>query len=341
MLRRKNLPVAVVAGMLLSGLQAGLAQSTGVPGEPRTMFESTGETAMTHPTKSSTLKVPGAKIYYEMQGSGPILLIIPGGPQDAGVFADVSRHLANRYTVVAYDPRGNSRSTFDGEPKELQLDVQADDAAALIEVLGGGPAYVFGTSGGAQIGLNLAARYPKLVRTVVAHEPPSMMLLPDPSEAVADARDLHDIYRREGVDAAMQRFFSTTACPTDKDRKGRRQRFAPTPEAAETFARVSGNFEYWLAHGVMPLSLYRPDVDALRTGKPHVVVGIGKESAGQPIDSMGRALAAKLGTEPFLFPGDHMGFDVHTDTFAENSAPGIRPRKGCLTWPLRNPKRSK
>ena len=74
---------------------------------------------MTHPAKSSTLKVPGAKIYYEMQGSGPILLIIPGGPQDAGVFADVSRHLADRYTVVAYDPRGNSRSTFDGEPEEL------------------------------------------------------------------------------------------------------------------------------------------------------------------------------------------------------------------------------
>ena len=108
--------------------------------------------------------MPGAEIYYEVRGSGPILLIIPGGPQDAGVFADVSRHLADRYTVVAYDPRGNSRSTFDGEPEELSLDVQADDAAALIGALGGGPAYVFGTSGGAQIGLNLAARYPELVR---------------------------------------------------------------------------------------------------------------------------------------------------------------------------------
>ena len=92
---------------------------------------------MTHPTRSSTLKVPGARIYYEMQGAGPILLIIPGGPQDAGVFADVSRHLADRYTVVAYDPRGNSRSTFDGEPEEQQLDVHGDDAAALIEALGG------------------------------------------------------------------------------------------------------------------------------------------------------------------------------------------------------------
>ena len=80
---------------------------------------------MTHATTSSTLKVPGASIYYEKHGSGPVLLIIAGGPQDAGVFAEVSRHLADRYTVVAYDPRCNSRSTFDGKPEELSLDVQA------------------------------------------------------------------------------------------------------------------------------------------------------------------------------------------------------------------------
>ena len=58
-----------------------------------------------------------------------MLLIIPGGPQDAGVFADVARHLADRYTVVAYDPRGNSRSTFDGRAEAQSLDVHGDDAA--------------------------------------------------------------------------------------------------------------------------------------------------------------------------------------------------------------------
>jgi pimeloyl-ACP methyl ester carboxylesterase len=272
---------------------------------------------MAHPTKSSTLKVPGAKIYYEVQGSGPILLIIPGGPQDPGVFADVSRHLADRYTVVAYDPRGNSRSTFDGEPEELQLDVQADDAAALIEALGGGPAYVFGTSGGAQIGLNLAGRYPERVRAVVAHEPPSIMMLDDPSEALAADRAIYDTYRREGVDAAMAKFFADNGLADGAEQEEAPPEFAPTAEAAETFARVSGNFEYWLAYGMMPLSIYRPDVDALRKGRPRIIVGIGEQSAGQIIHRMGMALAAKLGIEPVLFPGDHMGFGPHADTFAE------------------------
>lgn len=272
---------------------------------------------MARPTISSTLKVPDAKIYYEVQGSGPTLLIIPGGPQDAGVFADVSRHLASRYTVVAYDPRGNSRSTFDGAPEDLQLDVQGDDAAALIEALGGGPAYVFGTSGGAQIGLNLAVRYPERVHALVAHEPPSMMLLPDPSEEVASAHDLYDTYAREGVDAAMQKFFSGNGLMDGAEQEEAPPEFAMPPETAETFARVSGNFEYWLAHGMMPLSLYRPDVKALRDGKPRIMVGIGEGSAGQAIERMGLALADKLGTAPVRFPGDHMGFEVHAEAFAE------------------------
>jgi pimeloyl-ACP methyl ester carboxylesterase len=271
---------------------------------------------MSQTARSHTLKVPGARIHYETRGTGPLLLMIPGGPQDAGVFADLARGLADRYTVVTYDPRGNSRTTVDGEPGELALDVQGDDAAALIEALGQGPAHVFGTSGGAHIGLNLAARHPGRVRVLVAHEPPSMMLLPDPAQEVAAAEALHDTYRREGVEAAMGKFFADNGLHGGDGQEGPPD-FAPTPEAAETFARVSGNFEYWLAHGLRPLSFYRPDVQALRAGRPRVVVGIGEASAGQPIEKMGMALAERLGTRPLRFPGDHLGFEAHADTFAD------------------------
>ena len=33
-------------------------------------------------TKIETLKVPGASLYYEVRGSGPALLMMPGGPAD-------------------------------------------------------------------------------------------------------------------------------------------------------------------------------------------------------------------------------------------------------------------
>lgn len=271
---------------------------------------------MAQPTLSSTLKVPGATLYYEVRGQGPLLLIIPGGPQDAGVFAEVAGRLADRYTVVAYDPRGNSRSPFEGPAEGLQLDVQGDDAARLIEALGQGPAYVFGTSGGAQIGLNLAARYPNLVHALVAHEPPATLMLDDPSEALAADRDIQDTWRRDGVDAAMMKFFSMNALDDGSGEEQGPPDFGDMPpEAAETFARVSGNFEYWLAHGMMPLSLYRPDVAALTSGAPRVVIGLGEGSRGQVIHEMGEALARKLGLEPVAFPGDHMGYAYESEAF--------------------------
>lgn len=269
---------------------------------------------MSKRTTSATLDVPGANIYYEVRGSGPTLLLIPGGPQDAGVFAGISRQLADRYTVVSYDPRGNSRSTVEGEPGELRVDQHADDAARLIQELDGEPAYVFGTSGGAQIGLNLTVRHPALLRMLVAHEPPCLLMLDDPSAALAASQDLYDTYRRDGVDAAMQRFFGDHGLADEPAADAPPE--AMTDEDMETLGRVSGNFEYWLAHGMMPLSLYRPDVDALRAGGRRVVVGIGEGSAGQTTCRTAVALAEKLGTEPMPFPGDHVGYGPHVDTFA-------------------------
>jgi pimeloyl-ACP methyl ester carboxylesterase len=312
MSNRNFVLAASVAGALAMATTGGLAQTAT---QTQAEMQTTGDSTMTKSTKSATLTVPGATLYYEVQGTGPVLLIIPGGPQDAGVFAELSRRLADRYTVVAYDPRGNSRSTFDGETKPLLMDEQADDAARLIEALGGGPAYVFGTSGGAQIGLNLAARHPKLVRALVAHEPPTTMLLDDPSAALAADKDLYNTYVSEGVDAAMGKFFSENGLEEDTEQAP--PEFEMPPEEMETFARVSGNFEYWLAHGMMPLALYKPDVEALRNGSPRVVVAIGEQSAGQPIEAMGLALTKKLGIEPVAFPGDHMGFGPHAAEFAE------------------------
>src|SRR5512132_852722 len=119
--------------------------------------------------EARTLKVPGATLYYEVRGSGPVLLCITGGPTDAGMFRDLAGRLADRYTVVSYDQRGHSRSELDGEPEDIPVGAHADDAAAILAAVGNGPAYVYGSSGGGTIGLELVARHPALVRTFVAH----------------------------------------------------------------------------------------------------------------------------------------------------------------------------
>ncbi|WP_304451456.1 alpha/beta fold hydrolase [Nocardiopsis sp. YSL2] len=291
---------------------------------------------MTQPA-TGTLEVPGARIHYEVRGSGPLLLMIPGGPQDAGVLAGQARILADRYTTVAYDPRGNSRSTLDGEPADQSVEVHAQDAARLVAELGGGPARVFGTSGGAQIGLALAALRPDLVDTVVAHEPPCVLLLDDPSQALAEDQEVYDTYVRDGVEAGIARFLGLHDLDTGTGPAGEdtpdgtaQEDSGPAPQSAaaentvdaedaedaETFARVSRNFGYFLGHGLRPLSRYVPDTATLRTGVPRVVVGLGRESAGRTIHDIGLALAGALATDPVEFPGDHVGFESHPDDFA-------------------------
>jgi hypothetical protein len=45
--------------------------------------------------KAETLQVPGASLYYEVRGSGPVLLMIPDGPMDADGFTGIADRLAD------------------------------------------------------------------------------------------------------------------------------------------------------------------------------------------------------------------------------------------------------
>src|ERR687894_109055 len=94
-------------------------------------------------SQTHTLEVPGATLQYEVGGAGPVLLLIPGGPADAGAFAPIRGELSDRYTVVTYDPRGLSRSPFDGEPQDTSVGTFADDARRLIEAGGNWPGFLF------------------------------------------------------------------------------------------------------------------------------------------------------------------------------------------------------
>lgn len=120
---------------------------------------------------NDTLTVPGAELYYTVSGSGPTLLLICGGVYDADAYGGLASQLVDRYTVVTYDRRGNSRSPLDGPPTPQTIEVHADDAHRILAATSPGhPAYVFGNSSGAMIALELATRHPEQVRVVVAHE---------------------------------------------------------------------------------------------------------------------------------------------------------------------------
>ena len=90
----------------------------------------------------------------------------------------------------------------DDPPAAVTPEVEASDLAQIIDAMGGGPADVFGSSGGAVAGLALVANYRDKVGTLIAHEPPLGELLPDAAQARAAVDDIDDAYRAYGSGAA-------------------------------------------------------------------------------------------------------------------------------------------
>jgi pimeloyl-ACP methyl ester carboxylesterase len=267
-------------------------------------------------TTAKTLHVPGAELHYEVRGSGPLLLMIPGAPADAGSLAGLAAALSDRYTVVTYDQRGLSRSPLTGPPRDQSVADFGHDAHLLLTALGGGPAYVLGTSGGALTGLDLAARHPGQVRALIAHEPPIPELLPDAERWRKEFQDVHDTFAGQGAGPAMMRFMATV------DAEGAAPPAMPDlsllpPEALETMGRIQGNLDHFFAHVLLPVLRFEPDLAALRGGPVPVVVGVGAASpAGVPLESA-RVLAERLGVEPVEFPGDHQGLALDAAAGAE------------------------
>jgi hypothetical protein len=58
-------------------------------------------------------------------------------------------------------------------------------------------------------------------------------------------------------------------------------------------------------------------VEALISGAPRIIVGVGGTSAGQLAYRTGIALAERLGTAPAVFPGGHTGFTEQPAEFAD------------------------
>lgn len=263
--------------------------------------------------KVATLEVPGASLHYEVRGSGPVLLIIPGMPADAGFYAAIAGQLAGTWTVVAYDPRGMSRSRLHGPPADQRVEVHADDAHRVLAAAGQGPAHVLTDSISGLPGLQLAASHPEQVRTLVAFEPPLTELLPDRERWRAFYEELHATYRTDGLGPALQKFAEAVGLGGEEPPQG-----DPDPEVAASMARMGGNMDLWLSHLIRPSFLaYTPDIAALRAGPTRVVPVIGAASRRHQLAyQTTHALAGQLGTSPVVVPGDHNAVTSRPEEFA-------------------------
>jgi pimeloyl-ACP methyl ester carboxylesterase len=170
------------------------------------------------------------------------------------------------------------------------------------------PARVFGSSGGAVTGLALVARYPDHVETLIAHEAPLALLLPEAERARSGFHDIYDTFSEKGIGAAWEAFATFTGLtmgledvPTD-----------PTPPSAEEVATSTRFFE----HGLLPIALYHPDFPALEVAPTRLIVAGGTASRGELPQRTAVVLAERLRTPLMNFPGGHVGFLTEPVAFA-------------------------
>ena len=245
------------------------------------------------------------QLYYEVRGSGPPVLFIMGATGDAGHFATVADQLADAFTVVTYDRRGNSRSSRPPGWDTTTPEEQADDAAGLLRALGLVPAAVFGSSSGAICALSLLVRHPELVRGAILHEPPMLSVVERQADVrAAVAQPVEAGMAVGGPPAALERFWRFVAGDANWEglERGLRERMLGN---AETFLGIERTLES-----------YRPD-DATLAAIAGPVQVLLSEQSHWFIAEVDEWLASRLGVEVSLTPGTHTPYQDHPHELAQ------------------------
>jgi pimeloyl-ACP methyl ester carboxylesterase len=263
---------------------------------------------ITSQTPTSGLIDAGATaLYYEMRGSGPALLLISGGGDDADQWARIAPALATQFMVVTYDRRGLSRSPRPDGWTVTSVDEQADDAAALLRALDLAPAVVAGHSAGASIACGLVARHPDVVRHAVSYEPPLLAVLPNAEEVVGGFRAMVDQAMAEGGPRrAMEVFIRANAGDAAYELW-----FASIDPTYRE--RIFGNAATFFAIELSAFARFIPDRDRLRASGVPLTVVVGEDNRDGWYGAAAHWLVEGTGATLVELPGGHGGFVTHQD----------------------------
>ena len=255
----------------------------------------------------------GVRLYYEKEGTGQSVLFIAGSTGDAGNFTRSAALLADEFTVVTYDRRGNSRSERPRAWTTTSVAEQADDAAGMIEALELQPAVIFGASAGGPIALDLMIRHPRLVRAGVLQDPAIFSVLPDPGAALAPRRALiQDTLKTKGPRGTVEALM----CYLNDDD-------VLTAIPADILKRMLGNADTILNIEAPGFAGWQPSRGELADLKVPVVLMVARDTLPvyrRIIDW----LAAELKQEPITVPGRHAFYYYRPQDLADVLRPILR-----------------
>jgi pimeloyl-ACP methyl ester carboxylesterase len=124
-----------------------------------------GQVGMSSSVKTGYAPVNGLKFYYELHGSGELLILLHCGLGSIEMLGELLPALARTRKVIAADLQGHGRTGDMDRP--ITYEALGDDVAALMESRRIEKADVMGYSLGADTSLQMTVRHPAAVRKLV------------------------------------------------------------------------------------------------------------------------------------------------------------------------------
>lgn len=252
-------------------------------------------------TKSTITTDNGITWYYEQEGTGPDIVLIPDGLGECEFFSKPMTQIAAAgFRVTTFDMPGMSRSNK--APVETYTDVTAQKLASyvinLLDHLKIPKATFWGCSSAASTVLVLCKEYPDRVRNALVHEAPTTHI--DFFDNLLDKDDETISQEMDQINRKMQDF------------DGAWDALGP-----EVQARLWKNYPVWLRGypRTIPDSTPMNALDNI-TEKPIFWTVGWQTSMGMFFENV--VGATKAGIEIGLMPGGHLVYVSHPDEFAKH-----------------------
>ena len=136
------------------------------------------------PEGIKSFKVNGYPIAYRENGSGTPLILVHGSLNDYRYWNAQIAVFGAQYRTIAVSLRHYFPEPWNGRGEDFSIQQHADDLAEFIRTLNLGRAHLLGHSRGGAVVLNVAARHPEVIRTLILVDTSGVeALLPDTPEA--------------------------------------------------------------------------------------------------------------------------------------------------------------
>jgi pimeloyl-ACP methyl ester carboxylesterase len=237
--------------------------------------------------QSGFAEVNGTRLYYEVVGRGPAVVLVHGGLVDSRMWDDQMGPLSKRYRVVRYDLRGYGKSAAPDAKFS-----PTEDLRALLDYLKIDKATLVGLSLGGMIAADFALEHPERVERLVLSGSGLRGDKQPPDEKTLNA------YRtgaREGAEKYFEAFLQADLLAGVRDRPAARERMHRM--MVDNFKALT-----YLSAGLQQ-SPEPPTIERLGEIKVPTLVIIGSLD-GKNLQNIADMLAARIrGARKVVIPG--------------------------------------